>query len=194
MLILLILCPLFAGIYGIAHDEFTYTISPEYYTKFKFFQFELADENAAGEAVIQNPRIAVAAVGLMATWWTGVIIGVGLSLAGLFHFNGKNMFNYGIKATLIVIGITAITGLIGLCYGGLYLSRTGVDWWLPDNLIDKKAFIMVGSMHNFSYLGGLIGMIIGITYQIIMASKTNPNFKPAFDNTRYFGLKRKPRG
>jgi hypothetical protein len=25
---------------------------------------------------------------------------------------------------------------------------------------------MVGSMHNFSYLGGLIGMIVSVTYSI----------------------------
>ena len=32
-----------ASLYGVGHDQVTYTISPEYYTKFKFIQFNLAD-------------------------------------------------------------------------------------------------------------------------------------------------------
>ncbi len=190
---LLLICALWAGFYGILHDQLTYTISPEYYTKFKFFQFGLANENATGEAVFQNPRLAVAVVGFLATWWTGIIIGLGLGVAGLFHANARNMFSYTMKAVMIVLVITFLTGLIGLAYGAVYLSKTGVDWWLPPDLVHTKNFIMVGSMHNFGYLGAVIGMIAGITYQIIMASKTNPNFKPVFDNTRYFGLNKKPR-
>jgi hypothetical protein len=30
---------LVAGIYGIVHDQFTYSISPEYFTRLKFFSF-----------------------------------------------------------------------------------------------------------------------------------------------------------
>ena len=33
-----------AGIYGIIHDQITYTVSPEYYMRFKFLQFNLANE------------------------------------------------------------------------------------------------------------------------------------------------------
>ena len=51
-----------------------------------------------------------------------------------------------------------------MAYGKFSLAETGVDWWLPENLIDKKNFIAVGSMHNFSYLGGLIGLVAGIIY------------------------------
>jgi len=41
-----------------------------------------------------------------------------------------------------------------------------VNWWLPENLVDRKAFITVGSIHNFSYLGGLLGIIAGIIYLV----------------------------
>ena len=56
------------------------------------------------------------------------------------------------------------TGLLGLAYGSFYLAETGVNWWLPENLLDKKSFISVGSMHNFSYIGGLTGLVAGIIY------------------------------
>jgi hypothetical protein len=38
-------------------------------------------------------------------------------------------------------------------------------WYIPENLQDIKAFISVGEMHNFSYLGGLIGLPFGVWWQ-----------------------------
>jgi len=169
LLITLIALPIIGGVYGIIHDQFTYTISHEYFTKFKFYQFGLAD--VGNEAILPNPRLSVAIVGFLATWWVGIIIAIGLCLTGLLQQDHKRMVSTIIKATLITLSTTAITGLIGLAYGNLYLTKTGVDWWLPDNLVDRNAFITVGSMHNFSYLGGAIGLVIGIIYQIAKAVK-----------------------
>jgi hypothetical protein len=62
--LILIIAPLVAGLYGIFHDQLTYTISPEYYTKFKFIQFGLIED--AGVYVL-NPRWCAGYVGFMAT-------------------------------------------------------------------------------------------------------------------------------
>lgn len=43
LVVLLLLAPLIAGFYGVLHDQITYTVAPEYYTKFKFGQFGLLD-------------------------------------------------------------------------------------------------------------------------------------------------------
>jgi hypothetical protein len=45
--------------------------------------------------------------------------------------------------------------------------RTGVSWWLPSNLVDKPAYITVGSIHNFSYIGGVVGLVAGIIFLMI---------------------------
>lgn len=158
------LAPLIGGIYGVFHDQITYTISPEYYTKFKFYQFGLMD--IGNEAIFPHPRIEVSIVGFLATWWMGVQIGSILGLVGLIHKDRREMFIITLKAFLVTVGVAFATGLIGLAYGELYLSDVGVNWWLPENLIDKQSFISVGSMHNFSYLGGLIGLGAGIVYSI----------------------------
>jgi hypothetical protein len=163
-LLIILIAPLIGGIYGILHDQFTYTISPEYYTKFKFYQFGLMD--VGNEAIFPNPRIEVSWVGFMATWWMGLPIGIILGIAGLFHKDHKQMLTVTMQAIAITIVITCITGLIGLLYGNYYLAETGVNWWLPDNLIDQRNFIAVGSMHNFSYEGGVIGLLAGVTYSI----------------------------
>lgn len=165
ILILIIgLAPLIGGLYGILNDQLTYTISPEYYTKYKFYQFGLMD--IGNEAIFPNPRIEVSAVGFMATWWMGLPIGLILGLVGLVHKDNKQMFQSTFKAIVLTVIVAFTTGLIGLAYGKLYLADTGVDWWLPENLIDTKNFIAVGSMHNFSYLGGFSGLIAGAIYSI----------------------------
>ena len=169
LLLILILAPFIGGLYGVIHDQLTYSISHEYYTKFKFYQFGLID--IGDEAIFDSPRMEVAIVGFLATWWMGIPIGIVLGLVGLFHTNSKTMLTVTLKAFLVTIIIAFLTGLIGLAYGKLYLANTGVDWWLPKNLIDTKNFIAVGSMHNFSYFGGLTGLIAGIIYSVRQKGK-----------------------
>ena len=67
---------LLAGLYGILHDQVTYTIAPEYFTKFKYGQFGFEPAWFGGH------RQTVAAIGFLATWWTGIFIGLGLGLTG----------------------------------------------------------------------------------------------------------------
>lgn len=157
---------LIAGLYGIAHDQLTYTISPEYYTRFKFYQFELVDEDVDA-TTIDSPRLAVSVVGFLATWWMGVPIA---SIVGLFslHANRRFMMNVAVKAFLVIIAVALLTGLVGLCIGYMVLANgpreSFTGWFIPDNLVDFKSFIAVGSMHNYSYLGGVLGTLVGFAY------------------------------
>lgn len=167
-LLTLIFIPLIAGLYGVLHDQFTYTISPEYFTLFKFFQFGLYGWNSA---LHMPERVAVAIVGWRATWWTGVFIGPFLAGAGLIHKDARVMLRANFAAVGITLAVALITGLIGLLYGWAVLSVSGVDWLFPPGLVGVKQFIMVGSMHNFSYAGGMIGMFAGIAYHIYRKRK-----------------------
>src|SRR6185436_19046100 len=89
LLLIIILTAIIGGVYGILHDQITYTISPEYYTKFKFYQFGLID--TGNEAIFPNPRFQVSLVGFMATWWMGLLIGVILGVTGLIHKDYRQM-------------------------------------------------------------------------------------------------------
>lgn len=75
------------------------------------------------------------------------------------------------KAIVIVFCFAIGSGFSGYLYGRFVLTKTGVDWWLPDNLIDRNDFIVVGSIHNFSYLGGLVGLTVGIGYLIRLKNR-----------------------
>jgi hypothetical protein len=179
LIILIIVSCLLAGLYGILHDQLTYTISEEYYTKFKFYQFGFMD--VGNEAIFPNPRIQVSAVGLLATWWMGIPIGIILGLVGLIHKDWRTMFKVTFKAFLVTILIAFVTGLLGLAYGHFYLADSlkveEGNWYIPDNLVKLENFIKVGSMHNFSYAGGLAGLIGGLVYSIAhwRMSKTRLN-------------------
>jgi hypothetical protein len=155
---------LLAGLYGILHDQVTYTLAPEYFTKFKYIQFGFEPVWFGGH------RQTVAAIGFLATWWTGIFIGLGLGLTGLIFEDHKKMRKAIQKALVINFCCALAMGIMGFLYGRFVLTRTGVDWWMPENLAEKNAFITVGSIHNFSYLGGLIGLLAGICY-LIWANK-----------------------
>lgn len=154
-----------AGLYGIVHDQVTYTISTEYFTKFKYVQLGIEPSWFGGH------RQTVAVIGFLATWWTGIIIGIGLGLTGLTYRDYKIMWQAIKNAIVWTLCVAVLTGFIGFLYGKFHLTKTGVCWWLPDNLLDKDNFIIVGSIHNFSYLGGLFGLIAGIIY-LIRQNKT----------------------
>src|ERR1700759_2197923 len=105
-----------AAIYGVGHDQVTYSISPEYYTKYKFIQFNLADSGAAQH--MTQPRSAVVMVGVKATWWMGLYIGLILGFFSLLLFlDAETMFQSALQAIGLVVLIAIICGVIGYFYG-----------------------------------------------------------------------------
>ncbi|RXK59243.1 hypothetical protein ESA94_13965 [Lacibacter luteus] len=156
-----------AGIYGILHDQITYSISPEYFTKFKYKQFGFESEQFGGH------RATVAVIGFLATWWMGLFIGIPLGLLSLIFPDYKKMASVLKKSLFLVILIAVLTGIGGFVYGKFILVNNGVSWWLPDDLIDKSSFIIVGSIHNSSYLGGIAGLLTATVYMFMQKRRNN---------------------
>lgn len=159
---LVLLSALIAGIYGILHDQLTYSISPEYYFRFKFDMFGIPDE-------LHN-RVGASMVGFMATWWMGLLLGTVYSILGYLLFDKDHFFGAVLRAVLITLLATFMSGLIGLAYGAVALSRQPRDhfpgWFIPDGLLDYPHYIMVGSMHNWGYLGALMGLFAAVVYMV----------------------------
>ncbi len=151
---------LLAGLYGILHDQVTYSIAPEYFTKFKYDQFGFEPQWFGGD------RQTVAVIGFLATWWAGLLIGLVLGLTSLIFKDHQTMRKGLLKAIIVTFCFAVATGVFGYFYGKFVLIKSGVDWWLPNNLEDRNAFIIVSSIHNFSYLGGLLGILAGIFYLV----------------------------
>jgi hypothetical protein len=152
------LTTLLAGVYGAIHDQLTYSISSEYFTKFKYEQFGFEPAWFGGH------RPTVAVIGFLATWWVGLFIGVVFGLVGLLFVSKAALVKTLLRAVQIAFGTAIVAGIVGYGYGRLVLAKTGVTWWLPDNLLHPADFITVGSIHNFGYCGGILGLLGGVVY------------------------------
>lgn len=156
---------LIAGVYGIVHDQITYTISNEYYTLFKFEQFGINDWG------ISSVRTKAGIIGFLATWLIGLFLGIIYAIISLF-LTTKNILKISFKSILLNIGVAIFFGIIGFIYGALFLKAENLDWYIPEQTKNIQDFINVGSIHNFGYIGGLLGLILGIYYQIKQSKKT----------------------
>lgn len=159
---LLILAMAIAGLYGVAHDQLTFTIGPEYFTRFKYVQFGFTHSALPD-------RMKVAIIGFLASWWMGIPIGWIVGGLGLIHRSPSLIVARTLKAYGVVVGVTLLVGLSGLLYGWFFASHLPSDypnWWIPENLTDPGAFLTVGFTHNFTYLGGALGLIAGVLMQV----------------------------
>ena len=153
-LLLPILGSLIAGIYGVLHDQITYTIAPEYYTRFKYIQFQISEH-------LHN-RIGVSIVGFAATWWVGLFLGIVFSAVGFIQPTAQRMRQVTIKCIVWTIFIVACMGGVGYFIGRFAMDAYNPSYYFPPGVQDKQNFLAVGMIHNLGYLGGLIGLVVGI--------------------------------
>jgi hypothetical protein len=133
---------LIAGIYGV----------------FSYANFELGD------------RIFVGTIGFLATWWVGLIIGWFLAR----RFIPLQPYAVARKNILIGFAIVFICGIFFGIAAYIYgiLTPPDLQRWSSTlryyGVIDGSSFVRVAYIHNGSYIGGFLGLIISL---IILAKK-----------------------
>ena len=161
-----------AGLYGMIHNQISYTVAPEYFTKFKFRQFGLVD-------MPLPDRVRASMVGFLASWWMGIPIGLLVGAAGFIHRDSREMLRVTLWSFLVVVGFTFLFGLGGLLYG--YFQTAHIDvadyrgWYIPDDVTDLRRFLCAGYMHNSSYLGGVLAIPVAWIFHIVMRLRMQPN-------------------
>ena len=146
-----------AGLFGMFHDQISYTVSDEYFTKFKFFQFHLLN-TAVPE------RVRVAGVGFLASWWMGIPIGLLAGVVGFIHPTAAQMWRALLLSLIVMSAFTLIFALCGLLYGYVHTEHletqryVSARWLSVMNIQYPRNFICVGYMHNSAYLGGLLAV------------------------------------
>jgi len=153
---------LFGGLYGVLHDQVTYTIGPEYFTRFKFDQFSYARPST------DSPRIFAGIIGFLASWWVGALTAWVLARISVRREGELPPNRVLAKAFALVFATTMVCGVIGFCWG-IYRGTTGysegwLDWMASLGVLDEQSFMTVGYIHNASYIGGSLGMFFGISY------------------------------
>lgn len=160
LILIVIISIILASIYGILHNQISYSISSEYFTKFKFRQF---DFYFMGKS---QPRQTASLIGALSTWWFGLLLGLIIGIVAMFQRNSKIIWKSAFGAIFRTLGIAIGIGIVGILVGKFIISNLNTNWNLPVDLTDQKSFLTAGTMHNFSYLGGIIGLIYGIIYQL----------------------------
>ncbi len=143
---------LMAGTFGIIHDQITYSISPEYFTRMKFIQFHVWDFGFPR-------RVFVAEIGFLATWWVGLIAGWFLARIALPKF--KSPGSRVLKAIGIIVAVTLAFGISGYFLGPIiFADRAGSDEALNEmGVTQNREFQQVAGIHLGSYAGALLGWL-----------------------------------
>lgn len=164
-LLLIVFISIFLSVfYGITHDFITAKISPEFYTKFTFYNFGILDDYE--RTFNGNWTFALIWVGFFSTWWFGLLTGLILGIVGMKYSDEKQILNKALKSIFIVIGITIIFGFLGYGLAELNPSEIITNYYFPFEIEHKAEFNKVSKIHNFSYFGGIVGLTIG-TFNLI---------------------------
>jgi hypothetical protein len=163
--LLVLVAVAFAGAYGVIHDQITYTVSPEYYTKFKFPQFALQESPLPD-------RVRAAIVGFLASWWMGLPIGILVGLMGFIHRGHRRMFEVSVRSYIFVVTFTLLVGLAGLAFGFFQTASINraayAGWFIPPDVVHLRRFLCVGYMHNASYLGGALSIPLAWIFHAVV--------------------------
>lgn len=162
ILLVTVVGALVGGIYGILHDQVTYTIGKEYFTRIKFDQFHYA------RPPFGSPRLFVGIIGFLATWWVGALTAWVLARVSLSR-EGRIAPPREIAVSFCIVFLTALLAAICGWAWGLHRQSTGyADGWIHlmelRGVQDRESFMTVAYIHNSSYLGGVVGMIFGLFY------------------------------
>ena len=153
---------LLAGLYGVIHDQITYSISREYFTNLKFSQFENA-------LFSTSERLNVAIIGFLATHWVGLVCGWFLAR---WYVPSKDNLKDSRQILIGFLKILLCAALFGVMGGILgYIKGPHADYSAWQNFLqarkvsDQWAFIRVAYIHNGGYLGALVGLIATLIFQ-----------------------------
>ena len=144
-----------SGLYGAIHNQISYTVAPEYFTQFKFEQFRIPP-------AIPH-RLGAAMVGWQAAFGMGGIVALCIVPAAMRQPRVWPVVVASLRGFAIVTGVTLAVGLLALAFAWLTLTpeNVGEVQRYGNAIEDDVAFWRAGTMHNFSYLGGVIGGIVG---------------------------------
>lgn len=147
---LLGLASLAASIFGAAHNQLSFTVGPDYFHQLKFPQFGIPDA--------LPDRLGAAVVGVQASWWMGVLVGLPAFVFGLFAVaDSRAYLGAGIGAIGLVVLLATVFAGLGLVAGMLFAGHPMLDVIAVPPGVDPEQFQRAGLMHEASYLGGFVG-------------------------------------
>ena len=150
-----------AGLYGIVHDQITFEIGPEYFTEFKFQQFFYLPKT-------QPEWLIVAEIGFLATWWVGFFAGWFMGRLTIPRLQLRSAALLSLRGVFIMMITAVIFAVATYAWSPTRQEDPRLENWdgmfAGREVIDIVAFAQVGYIHNASYLGGLVGLIVALAW------------------------------
>jgi hypothetical protein len=149
---------LLAGTYGAIHDQITFSLSAEYFTRLKFRQFDYANLG-------YGTFVFVSTIGFLATWWLGLFLGWFVGRRFVPNQERSVALRKVMQAFSVVLLTTACFGIGGYIYGAGMGAQRLKDWsWVLNTyrVVDGSAFVQVAYVHNAGYIGAFVGLMLAM--------------------------------
>jgi hypothetical protein len=145
-----------AAAFGALHNQISFTIGASYFYDVKFEQFGI-------DPYLRN-HIGASVVGILASWWMGLFMGVPAFLLGAMTQAGRRRYFYaGLRAIGVAVSIAVLGAFVGLAFGHIADINSLVGYLpLVDAFSDPIGFVRAAIMHEASYFGGAIGALAAL--------------------------------
>ncbi len=164
VLFFVVLAPVISGVYGAIYDMIVFTFAPEFFTEYRFPQYDISDH--------MNPIIGAAIIGFANSWKVGIPVGMVLGGLSYMHRNIQKTFRYMIWSYVIVI-ISALTASsIALV---LMRNQLSENVFIGTDKALQATVEIIINMNNFAYSGALIGTVIACAWQLYIIIKKSQN-------------------
>jgi hypothetical protein len=139
--------------YGIVHDQITVRVSLEYFTLGHPHIFST-----------ESPTLLALGWGVLATWWMGLILGLGLATASPVGARRPVEARELIRPIGYLLAMMAVVALVSGGFVAVLASRGVLSLWGPMiSLVPKESqsgFFTALVAHNASYLVGAVGGLL----------------------------------
>jgi hypothetical protein len=146
-----------AVVYGIAHDQVTVRICLEYFTIGHPPIFPTA-----------SPTLLALGWGVLATWWMGLILGLGLATASRVGVRRRIGARELVQPIGILMAVMALGALLSGGVAAVLASRGMLSLWEPlSSEIPPESqvgFLTDLAAHSASYLVGGVGGLVLISW------------------------------
>lgn len=136
-----------AALYGVLHDQVTARVCLEYFTV------------AHADVVGHDPTIIGLYWGVVATWWVGLPLGVGMALASRAGSRvplcARDLLPRLGVFLLALFGLAMVSGVVGYTTGRMAEDAPSYLDSVPSE--HHAAFLFDGYAHLASYAGGCLG-------------------------------------
>ena len=157
ILFFIVIAPVISGCFGAIYDMLVFTLAPEFFTEYRFPQFEISGK--------MTPIVGAAIIGFSKSWQIGIPIGIILGAMSYMHRSIQKTYKYMIISYAIAIGTAIAFATIGLV---LMKNQLSQNMFIGTDKALQRTVEIIVNMNNFTQAGALIGTALACSWQLYM--------------------------